>query len=261
MILDAHVHAWPAEAGLRADRTYTPKRAFPVEDLLRVLDSHDIDGAVIVQPSFLGSDNSYLLSCLKAHSDRFRGVAVVRPKITAAELDDLRACGVAGVRLNVLHGDIPELGSGPWHAFLDRANGADLHIQVFAEADRMPRLLPTLGGAGCAIVIDHFGMPSADLGVDDPNWQAVLDLATDLRHHVKLSGSYRLGGQAAAPLVERLIRTFGPDRLVWASDCPWTRFEDRHGYRDCLDWLEDWVPDDAARRAVSGETARKLYRF
>ena len=61
MILDAHVHAWPAEAGLRADRTYTPKRAFPVEDLLRVLDSHDIDGAVIVQPSFLGSDNSYLL--------------------------------------------------------------------------------------------------------------------------------------------------------------------------------------------------------
>ena len=79
MILDAHVHAWPAEAGLRADRTYTPKRAFPVEDLLRVLDSHDIDGAVIVQPSFLGSDNSYLLSCLKAHPDRFRGVAVVGP--------------------------------------------------------------------------------------------------------------------------------------------------------------------------------------
>ena len=261
MILDAHVHAWPAEAGMRPDRTYTPKRPFPVEDLLRVLDSHDVAGAVIVQPSFLGTDNAYLLACLKAHPDRFRGVAVVKSDITAGELEDLRALGVAGMRFNVLDGEAPDLRSAPWQAFLERANKAGFHIQVFAQADRMPQILPSLSEAGCMIVIDHFGMPAADLGVDDPNWRAVLALAADPRHHVKLSGPYRLGGQAAAPLAERLLEAFGPDRLVWASDCPWTRFEDRHGYRDCLDWLEDWVPEDAARRAVSGETARKLYRF
>ncbi|MCR9175375.1 MAG: amidohydrolase family protein [Alphaproteobacteria bacterium] len=261
MILDAHVHAWPMEASLRTDRTYTPKRAFPVGDLLRLLDANEVAGAVIVQPSFLGTDNRYLLSCLSAYPDRFRGVAVVPPETTVEELDDLRAGGVAGLRLNLLHGEIPDLRSQVWRTFLDRATGAGLHIQVFAEANRMPRVLPSLVEAGCAVVIDHFGLPAADCGVDDPNWRTVLDLAGDPRHHVKLSGPYRLGGQAAKPLAERLLAAFGPARLVWASDCPWTRYEDRHGYRDCLGWLDGWVPETAARRAVAGETARTLYRF
>ena len=78
------------------------------------------------------------------------------------------------------------------------------------------------------------------------------------RTWVKVSGGYRLGPQAKQYAPE-LLRVAGPDRLVWASDCPFVGHEGEFPYSATMDWLVDAVPDAAARAKIFGETARKLY--
>jgi predicted TIM-barrel fold metal-dependent hydrolase len=75
---------------------------------------------------------------------------------------------------------------------------------------------------------------------------------------VKLSGGYRLGPQSK-DYARELVRAAGPDRLVWASDCPFVGHEGQFSYQATIDWLVDVLPDSAARETIFGETTRKLY--
>jgi len=45
---------------------------------------------VLVQPSVYGTYNSLMVRALRARDGRHRGVAVVAPDVTDAELDDLQ---------------------------------------------------------------------------------------------------------------------------------------------------------------------------
>ena len=59
-------------------------------------DAHDVRHALLVGPnSGYGEDNRYLLDCLAAEPDRFRGFAVVPVGLGKAELARLRAAGVS----------------------------------------------------------------------------------------------------------------------------------------------------------------------
>lgn len=259
MIIDSHVHVWAEETPLAPTRSYTPEGCLPIDALLRLFDAHGVDGAVLVQPQFLGTDNTYLLQALADHPDRVRGVAVVDVDSTEAALQELRAVGVMGVRLNFTHNAIPDVSTDLWRRFFRRLRSVDLHVQVHLDGPHWPTVLPPIVEAGCTVVVDHFGRPDPSFGVDDPGWKSVLDLANDGRHRVKLSAPYRLGGQDEAPLAAALIGRFGADALVWGSDCPWTRFEDGRSYQTCLGWAEAWLPDSSARSSVLGATAAALY--
>jgi len=84
-----------------------PAYAAGLYDWQAALGSLDGQGdlyGVVVQTSFLGTDNTALLAALQARPDRLRGVAVIDPTITDAQLTALQAAGVRGIRLN-LYGD------------------------------------------------------------------------------------------------------------------------------------------------------------
>ncbi len=261
MIIDSHVHAWSTDTPLASGRDYTPTAAAPVERLLTEMDRHRVDGAVLVQPSFLGTDNSYLIEAIRRYPDRLRGVAVVGPSAASPLLEDLRASGVAGLRFNLTHGQVPDFDSPAMSGLIERAATADLHIQLHADAPQLTGVLPPLLAAGCRLVIDHFGRPDPDGGADDPAWRQVLDLGRSENHRVKLSAPYRLRGVAAASLAPGLLAAFGSGALVWGSDFPWTRFEAGRSYGGCLEAATDWVPDTAQRRRILGATAAALYGF
>ena len=69
---------------------------------------------------------------------------------------------------------------------------------------------------------------------------------------------YRLGPKSVDTARE-LLRVAGPDRLVWASDCPFVGHEGQFLYQATIDWLNEAVPDATARAKIFGETALKLY--
>jgi predicted TIM-barrel fold metal-dependent hydrolase len=83
-------------------------------------------------------------------------------------------------------------------------------------------------------------------------------LKSEGRTWVKVSGGHRLGPQAKQ-YARELLRVAGPDRLVWASDCPFVGHEGQFPYRAMIDWLVDAIPDATARAKIFGATARALY--
>jgi hypothetical protein len=111
------------------------------------------------------------------------------------------------------------------------------------------------------VVVDHFAAPDPAAGVADHGFRAALDGVRAGDTWVKLSAPYRQGGVDVQPYVDALLDAGGARQLVWASDWPFIGHEDRIEYRQCVDWLERWVPDAAARRTVLAETPVRLFHF
>ena len=240
---------------LAGNHRYAPGYDADLSAYLAQLDRHGIARGVLVQPSFLGTDNSFLLAALRAEPLRLRGIAVVAGEADLAALD---GTGIVGIRLNLIGQPDPELAPGFLAAIARR--GWQIEIQV--EAHRLPRVLPPLLGADIDLVIDHFGKPDPAQGVEDPGFRYLLTAAATRRVWVKLSGAYRAGGADVAGAAVPLLReAFGLDRLVWGSDWPHTQFERLTDYRAVRRQLDSWLPDAAERRQVLTVTPAHLFRF
>ncbi len=265
MRVDAHSHVFARGLPLAEGRRYAPDYDAPLDAYLRQLDTLELTHGVLVQPSFLGTDNGYLLAALAAAPDRLRGVAVVDPDVPRDELDRLAAAGVVGIRLNLIGAPTPDLASEPWRGLLRRVVEAGLHVEVQSEAMRLAGLLAPLLDAGATVVIDHFGLPDPALGSDDPSWRAVVARAADEpQMWLKLSGSYRLGAEGtalAARLAPILRAAFTPARLVFGTDWPHTRFEGADRTAKALDDLGRWLPDAVDRSCCLGAAPRELFAF
>ena len=257
--VDAHAHVFRRGLPLAASIRYAPDYDATPEDYLKTLEANGISNAVLVQPSFLGTDNSYMLEALKRYPDRFRGIAVVQPDISPDTLRELASVGVVGVRLNLIGAPNPQFDTEPWPMFLKRLADLGWQVEIQAEARRWPEWLPLLLESGVTIVADHFGKPDPKLGVDDPGFRELLKAGASGRVWVKISGSYRNGAglpEAAMPL---LRDSFDLDHLVWGSDWPHTQFEKATNYTTVRRELDVWLPDANNRRTVLLDAPSKLF--
>ena len=264
--VDTHAHVFTRDMTMIVSRRYSPTRDATIADYLGMLDNNGISHGVLVQVSFLGTDNSYLLEALRQAPTRLRGVVVVDPDIRMVELRALDRLGVVGVRLNLIGVSDPHLADDEWQGHLRCLAALDWHVEIQAEAHRLPRLIPTLLRSGVRVVVDHFGRPDRALRIDDPGFQYLLNLAGTGLVWVKLSGAYRNGwtehGEHAAISAARaLFREFGPERLLWGSDWPHTGFEQLVSVRQARCALEQWIPSEVDRRSVMVGTPGHLFRF
>jgi predicted TIM-barrel fold metal-dependent hydrolase len=234
---------------------YQPSYEAEIDRYLRLLDAHDIERAVLVQPSFLGTDNGYLLRCLETHPDRLRGIVVLDPETTLTELDVMAAAGVIGIRFNTLSLPPQRLSSRPYQVLFAKAAKAGLWVEIQAKGSDWPDLLSYLEFDDLKLMIDHFGLPSgaefegtAELTSLDPT-QCV----------VKFSAPYRVPAEPVAVVSKRLIDHFGANRCIWGSDWPWTQHETRHGYADCMAWLSEWASPE--QRQVMAGSASDILGF
>lgn len=266
-VIDTHAHIFQRGLRLANGRRYAPDYDATLVDYLGVLDRNGIARGVLVQPSFLGTDNSHLLAGLRSSPERLRGIAVVDADVPLADLQAMNAAGIVGIRLNLVGGAaVPDFSSAPWRMLLQRVANLGWQIEVHREAGSLPKILPALLDAGVNVVVDHFGRPDPGLGVDDPGFRFLLEAAASRRVWVKLSGAYRNGangrGQRVALDAIPLLRTaFGLERLVWGSDWPHTRFETGVDYGEARQAIDTWLPDPEERRIVLEETPRALFRF
>jgi predicted TIM-barrel fold metal-dependent hydrolase len=252
--VDSHAHVFRADLRFAAGSRYVPDRDARAEDYLGVLDGAGIAAALLIQPSFLGLDNSYMLEAIAQAPQRFRGVAVVAPEISGDALAALAAAGIVGVRVNLIGLRLPDFDAAPWPDFLARVGAAGLHVEVQAEGDAWLALLPGLARLQAPLVIDHMGRVAS---TRTPEFRAILNAAARPGTWVKLSGPYRFAADAkdaAAALLDRA----GAARLLWGSDWPWTQHPEIARYADTLAWLEHWVPDERRRRAILEHNPRRL---
>jgi predicted TIM-barrel fold metal-dependent hydrolase len=227
-----------------------------------VLDAHGISHGVLTAPSFYGTDNTLLLAALDAHPQRLRGTVIVDPDVDPAALAAMHARGAVGVRLNWVRRDsLPDVGAPAWRPLFAALRELDWHVEIFLEGPKLAIVLPRLREAGVKVVVDHFAAPDPAAGVADHGFRAALDGVRAGDTWVKLSAPYRQGGVDVQPYVDALLDAGGARQLVWASDWPFIGHEDRIEYRQCVDWLERWIPDAAARRTVLAETPVRLFHF
>ena len=264
--VDAHAHVFTQALAFAGERRYTPQYDATLQDWRALLDAQGVSHGVLVQPSFLGSDNSYLLEALMLAPERLRGVAVVDPDVSHAQLQRMARLGVVGIRLNLMGKSLPDLGSAEWRPLLEQVAALGWHVELHRQIEDIPALVAALKPYGVKIVVDHFGRPHAAFGVTHPTFKGLLALGGgDV--WVKISGVYRLGGtdtenlafaQAAIPL---LIEHFGTDRLMWGSDWPHTQFEDQVSYASQFDLLQQLVPWPRQRQAILRDGAMALFGF
>ncbi len=270
-IVDAHAHIFLDNMPLSRTAWAKPEYAYTAEQYLKVLDTHGIHFGVIAGISIYGLYNDYMLEQLRRHR-RLRGTVNIQPTTERYILERMKEDGIVGVRLQLTRRKaLPDVGDEEHQLLLRRLADLDMHVQVVVEGPLWPQVLPKLEASGVKIVIDHFGHPNPDDGINCPGFQTILRAAERGRTWIKLSGAYRLtwapSGQPtrdpttrllAHELAQSLLKNVGPERLVWGSDCPFVGHESHVTFQDTLDELAAWAPDAATRRKLSN-TALKLY--
>lgn len=257
--IDSHAHVFDDNCIYLDGARYRPSRMAPPNNYLKLLDASGIDGAVLVQPSFLGTDNSCLCDTIAARPGRLRGVAVVAADVTDGQLADLHGHGVRGVRLNLIGLPDPDFTAPSWRRWLAAVRDAGMALDLHAAGDRWARLLPPLLDQGMTVVVEHLGRPDGRDPLACAGFRAVLAAAASGRAWVKLSAPYRMAAGVAERAVAPLLDSYGPGRLLWGSDFPWTQHEEGKTMPGAMDWLRGLGLSPVELAAVCGGNARILY--
>jgi predicted TIM-barrel fold metal-dependent hydrolase len=243
--IDAHAHVWTADAKYPLAPGYTREKmtipSFTPEELLAHAQPCGVRRIVLIQMSYYGFDNSYMLDALGKQRGMFSAVARVDEQTgPREEMRRLARNGVRGFRI-VAGRQAPE-------RWLDGAGmaamwkcGAEEGLaicplmgpQFLSALDAMCRKFPKT-----PVVIDHFARIGADGSIRREDLDRLCGLARHKSVRVKLSAFYALGQKKApyldlAPMIRRVLNAFGPERLMWASDSPF-QVLGGHCYRDSI---------------------------
>ena len=222
---------------------------------------------VVVTPSAYGTDNRVTLDALSQLGANARGVAVIRPTITDAELATLNRGGVRGIRFSLngspngnkavttldmiepLAKRIHELG---WHVQIN-AGGE----QILAAADLWNRI-PT------PIVFDHMGHIPQPMGTRHAAFALIRQLIDKGRTWVKLSVTYdnTKDGPPTYADVTKVAQAYvqtAPERMLWGSNWPHPNETNKPDDAVLFDLLAHWAPNEATRHRILVENPGELY--
>lgn len=229
--VDAHCHVFGpmAEFPFSAKAKYLPEDAGP-DTLFALRDHLGFSRNVIVQASCHGTDNAATLDAIAKSGGKARGVAVVDPAISDADLAALHAGGMRGVRFNFLKRLVDD---APKDKFLEVAGRlpAGWHVVIYFEADILEEMRDFIAAIPVPVVIDHMGRPDVTQGPDGPDMQAfrsLLDSRPDIWFKATCPDRLDIAGgdpwddfaTAVAPLVADY-----PDRVLWGTDWPHPNME------------------------------------
>jgi predicted TIM-barrel fold metal-dependent hydrolase len=258
-MVDAHAHVFLEDLPHIADPRHRITYGFTVAQYLAALDAHGVARGVIAAASPYGDYNDYTIAAVR-NQPRLRGTVILEPTVERYILEKMKQDGIVGVRLPFISlKELPDLTTFAYQRTLRRIRDLDWHVHLHLDGARLPKVLPALEASGVKLVVDHFGRPDPKLGIQCAGFQQLLRLMENGRTWVKVSAAYRLGKDAAASYGRELLRQHGPDRLLWASDCPFVGHESQVTYRETIDAVLEWVPEGPARDQIFGTNAMALY--
>jgi len=262
---DCHIHIYDATKPV-APTAMGPGPAWADVPAYRAVQKRlGLTRAVVVQSTAYGLDNSVAVEAIaELGLDRTRGVAVVGPDISEAELKRLTDAGMRGARFQMLPGgalDWPALepvaakiAAFGWHVQLQ------MDGRLLADREVLLKRLP------CPLVIDHVGKFLEPVPVEHPGFQALLRLLDGGRTWLKLAAAYEVS-KAGAPLyadvgaLAKAAVEAAPERMIWASNWPHVSVKDLPDDLALYDLLSDWAPEAAVRHRILVENPATVYGF
>ena len=272
--IDAHVHVWtpdtaqyPLAPGYK--NVDMKPASFTPEELFRHCKPAGVGRINLIQMSFYGFDNSYMLDMIAKHPDVFVGTAVINPRgdDPAREMRDLAKKGVRAFRIH------PKLSGQPAEKWL-RPEGFKT---MFAEGARLNQAMACLIGPDALpeldrmcethpetpVIIDHLCRIGLDGVIRGEDVDRLCGMARHKKVMVKIGAFYALGEKRPpyadlASLIKKVVTAFGPKRCMWESDCPF-QVQGEHTYQASvdlvlrrLDFLSDDDKDWIMRRTADG---------
>ena len=250
--VDAHVYVWtpdtdayPLDANFSKQAMQPP--SFTPEELFQHCESSGVDRIVLIQMSFYQYDNRYMLDMVKAHPGRFSAVGIVdyHRADLVSHLATLQQAGVRGLRIHSRGGNSATWNSDPAMAKLWRtcqrmgiAICPLINTEDIPLVDRLCQQHPDT-----TVVVDHFGRVGISGTIDEDDLNNLCRLARFPNVNVKTSAFYALGEKRPPyrdllPMIARVRDAFGPQRLMWASDCPY-QVQGRHTYEASIALIRD----------------------
>ena len=237
MIIEWNTHMFSSDTErypFHPDAAYHPRTenlsADPLTDYVKRMDDEGIGRAILVHPEPYGDDHRLVLDCQEREPDRVRITSLVYPKDpdAARKLTDLVAKEpkVISTRFHAHRGKEQYLDAfsdanviAIWEKAIDLKLIVELHIgpnyarQVDAVIADHPETV---------VLIDHLAEPHKG---DPVEFADVLELSRFDHVFMKLSGLNHFTKdeplyESVKPFTKRVIKAFGPDRMVWGSGTP-----------------------------------------
>ena len=272
--IDAHSHIWtpdtkayPLAAGYRRFSMDPP--SFTVAELQGNMKAVGVNRVVLIQMSFYGYDNSYMLDTMRLHPGSFSGVAVIDQDAPRVDLEmrKMKGLGVRGFRIYPKNQTVDQWLDDPAMHTMWKTGGEEglamcclVDPDALPAIDRMCRRYPKT-----TVVIDHFARAGVGGEIRQADVKALTDLARHENAYVKISAYYALGKKQAPyldllPMIRRLLDSFGPERLMWASDGPF-QVVDGHEYGPSIDLIKEKADflSDGDRSWLLAKTAEKIF--
>jgi D-galactarolactone isomerase len=265
---DCHMHIYDAERfpPLRPGSRMQTNAGVPEYRLLQR--RIGTTRTVVVTPAVYVTDNRVTLDAIAQLGSHARGVAVVHPTVTDAQLKALADGGVRGIRFTQFDPATATTTIDMIEPLAKRVNELGWHVQIHMRGDQIVDAADLWPRLASPIVFDHLGRVPHPAGIEHPAFGIIRRLIDTGRTWVKLSGAYldtKVGAPsyADATKVAQAYVKAAPERLVWGSDWPHPTESSAHKPNDAvlLDLLTDWASDEVIRRRVLVDNPETLYGF
>ena len=277
--IDAHSHIWPPDsdrfplaAGLTTKDLHPP--SFTDDELMAVALPEGVGRVVLIQHSVYHLfDNSYLSDAVRRHPTRFRFVGMVddRKPQAGAAMKRLLAQRATGFRITpFIRQDHPEqwLDSPGMHEMWKTGAETRQAMCCLIDSEQLPGIDTMCQRyPETPVVIDHFARIGTDGQIREEDLQLLCRLARHKHTSVKISAFYALGQKTPphlelVPMIKRLYETFGPQRLMWASDSPY-QLQGGNNYQASIRLVRDRLDfvSAADRQWLLAKTAEKAFFF
>jgi predicted TIM-barrel fold metal-dependent hydrolase len=222
---------------------------------------------VIVTPAAYVTDNGVTLDGIEQLGRaNTRGVAVLHPTVTDAELKALADGGIRGIRFTVFDPKSAAVSVDMIAPLAKRVADLGWHVQIHMRGDQIVENAALLEGLPTQVVFDHMGRLPQPAPLEHAAFGIIRRMLDKGRTWMKLSGGYmdtNVGHPTYADklgVAQAYIKA-APERVVWGSDWPHPTEKDKPNDAMLFDLLAEWAPDEAQRRRILVTNPEALYGF
>jgi predicted TIM-barrel fold metal-dependent hydrolase len=221
---------------------------------------------VVVQPRNHATNNQVTLDAVAQLGPNARGIAVLHPTVTDAELKKLDAGGIRGIRFSLGDPATAVVTLDMVEPLAKRVAAFGWHVQLHMPGDMIAANAALLRRLPPAIVIDHMGRLPPAVGLAHPAYKVILGLIEKGRTWVKLAGAY-FNSQMGPPTYAdsaKIAQAFvnaAPERLVWGSDWPHPSEKEKPDDAVLFDLLAEWAMNEKTRNRILVANPEALYGF
>jgi predicted TIM-barrel fold metal-dependent hydrolase len=221
---------------------------------------------VVVTPLAYVTDNRVTLDAIARLGPNARGVAVLRPSVTDAELKMLADGGIRGIRFSLSDPRNAPTSIEMIEPLSKRINALGWHVQINMGADQIVAAQDLWNRLPSAIVFDHLGHVPEPAGTSHPVFNLIRRLVDKGRTWVKLSVTYdnTKDGPPGYADITRVAQAYvkaAPERMVWGSNWPHPNETPKPDDAAVFDLMSKWAPDEATRNRILVQNPAALYGF